>query len=158
MRRLYLPALFLLALAGLAWSQQFIAPPVQQSATRADAATVMCTITSSGAAAPAVNTQTTATCTPPAGQFVYITGISFDVCTNGTGTAVNQVNWTSTNLTGTPVDSFSIAATASICQHWSEPFALPLKSTVAGTAVTFVSPAAAANNSYVARVYAYYAP
>lgn len=158
MKKLALALAFLLGTCALAAAQSFIAPPVQQSATRADAATVMCTITSSGAAAPAVNTQTTATCTPPAGQFVYITGVSFDVCTNGTGTAVNQVNWTTTNLTGSPIYSFSLAATASICQHWSEPFAVPLKSTAAGTAVTFVSPAAAANNSYVARVYAYYAP
>lgn len=158
MRRFLLSVGFAACLVAPALAQNFVAPPVQQSATRADAATVMCTITSSGAAAPAVNTQTTATCTPPAGQYVYIVGVSFDVCTNGTGSAVNQVNWTTTNLTGSPVYSFSVAATASICQHWSEPMALPLKSTAAGTAVTFVSPAAAANNSYVARVYAYYAP
>jgi hypothetical protein len=36
--------------------------------------------------------------------------MSFDVCTNGTGSAANQVNWTTTNLTGSPVYSFSIAA------------------------------------------------
>lgn len=154
MRRLLLSVLALVALCNLALAQV----AVQPSGTKLDAATVMCTITSSGAAAPAVNTQTTSTCTPPAGQFVYITGISFDVCTNGTGTAANQVNWTTTNLTGSPVYSFSVAATASICQHWSEPLSTPMKSTAAGTAVTFVSPAAAANNSYVARVYAYYAP
>jgi len=160
MKRFALPLILglLLAAIGVAAAQNFIAPPVQQTATRADAAPVMCTITSSGAAAPAVNTQTTSTCTPPGSWFVYITGVSFDVCTNGTGSAVNQVNWTTTNLTGAPIYSFSIAATASICQHWSEPFAVPLKSTAAGTAVTFVSPAAATNNSYVARVYAYFAP
>lgn len=154
MRRALLSLAFLLGLTSLASAQI----SAQISPTRLDAGTVVCTITSSGAAAPAVNTQTTATCTPPAGQFVYITGISFDVCTNGTGTAVNQVSFTSTNLTGSPLWSFSIAATASICQHWQEPFVSPLKSTAAGTAVTVVSPAAAANNSYVARVYAYYAP
>lgn len=128
---------------------------VQPSATKLDAATAVCTF----AASPvAVNQQETVTCTPPGGQFVYITGISFDVCTNGTGSAANQVTWTTTNLTGAPVFSFSIAATASICQHWSEPLTTPLKSTAAGTAVTFVSPAAATNNSYHARVYAYFAP
>lgn len=127
----------------------------QPSGTKLDAATTVCPF----AASPvAVNQQETVTCTPPAGQFVYITGISFDVCTNGTGTAANQVTWTSTNLTGAPIWSFSIAATASICQHWSEPLTTPLKSTAAGTAVTLVSPAAAANNSYHARVYAYFAP
>lgn len=128
---------------------------VQPSAQKLDAATTVCPF----AASPvAVNQQETVTCTPPAGMFVYITGLSFDVCTNGTGTAANQVTFTSTNLTGSPVWSFSIAATASICQHWSEPLSTPLKSTAAGTAVTIVSPAAATNNSYHARVYAYYAP
>jgi hypothetical protein len=150
--------LALLCLAGPALAQTFIAPPIQQTATRADAATTVCPLTSSGAAAPAVNVQITATCTPPAGQYVYITGISFDVCTNATGTVVNQGSFTSTNLTGAPLWSFSIAATAEICQHWIDNPATPLKSTAPGTAVTIVSPAAAANNSYVQRVYAYYAP
>jgi hypothetical protein len=128
---------------------------VQSSATHIDAATQVCSF----AASPvAVNQQETVTCTPAAGQFVYITGLSFDVCTDGTGTAANQVTWTSTNLTGAPVWSFSIAATASICQHFSEPLSTPLKSTAAGTAVTLVSPAAATHNSYHARVYAYSAP
>ena len=157
MRRLGLSLVMSLALSGAALAQNFVAPPVQQSATKADASTVMCTISGSSAE-PVVNVQSTSTCTPPAGQYVYVTGISFDVCTDGTGTAANQVNWTTTNLTGSPIYSFSIAATASICQHWSEPLSTPLKSTAAGTAVTFVSPAAAAHNSYVARVYAYYAP
>jgi len=155
------PLLVLSCLAFMsaeALAQAQIAPPVQQASTRSDAATVVCPVTYSSGTAFAVNVQSTATCTPPAGQFVYITGISFDVCTNGTGTAANQVNFTSTNLTGSPLWTFSIAATASICQHWSEPLASPLKSTAAGTAVTIVSPAAATANSYYARVYAYYAP
>jgi hypothetical protein len=83
----------------------------------------------------AVNQQETVTCTP---------------CTDGTGTAANQVTWTSTNITGAPVWSFSIATTASICQRWQEPLSTPLKSTAAGTAVTLVSPAA-----YAMRVWAF---
>lgn len=152
MRLLKISALALaLAFPSLADAQV----QVQPSAQKLDAATTVCPF----AASPvAVNQQETVTCTPPAGQFVYITGISFDVCTNGTGTAANQVTFTSTNLTGSPVWSFSIAATASICQHWSEPLTTPLKSTAAGTAVTIVSPAAATNNSYHARVYAYFGP
>ena len=149
---------FLLAIGAIAMAQVFIAPPVQQSSTMANASTTVCPLTSSGAAAPAVNVQITATCTPPAGQYVYITGVSFDVCTNATGTVVNQGSFTSTNLTGAPLWSFSIAATAEICQHWGDDPVTPLKSTAAGTPVTIVSPAAATNNSYVQRVYAYYAP
>ena len=45
----------------------------------------------------AVNQQETVICTP---------------CTDGTGTVANQVTWTSTNITGAPVWSFSIATTA----------------------------------------------
>jgi hypothetical protein len=155
--RLLRPFLGLLALALLCLPAA-AQVTVQPSAQKLDAATTVCPITYSSGAVPAVNVTSTATCTPPGGMFVYITGISFDVCTNGTGTAANQVTFTSTNLTGSPVWSFSIAATASICQHWQEPLSTPLKSTAAGTAVTIVSPAAAANNSYVTRVYAYYAP
>jgi hypothetical protein len=125
---------------------------VQQSPTHIDAATGVCTVS----AALAVNQQETVTCTPPAGQFVYMTSIAFDVCTNGTGSAVNQVTWTTTNITGSPTFGFSVAATASICQHWSIPLPTPLKSTAAGTAVTFASPAGATNNSYHATVVAYY--
>jgi len=127
---------------------------VQQSPTHTDAATIVCGVS----AALAVNQQETVTCTPPGGQFVYITSISFDVCTNATGTAVNQGVWTTTNITGAPTFGFSIAAAAELCQHWSIPLPTPLKSTAAGTAVTFVSNAAAANNSYHATVVAYFAP
>lgn len=128
---------------------------VQQDATMLNAATAVCTFSPSTVA---VSQQETVTCTPPGGMFVYITSISFDVCTNGTGSAANQVTWTTTNITGAPVYSFSIAATASICQHWSIPLPVPLKSTAPGTAVTFVSPAGATNNSYHANVVVYYAP
>jgi hypothetical protein len=139
----------------LAWcSAAFAQVIVQPTASRSDGAFV-CAF----AASPvAVNQQETVTCTPPAGMFVYITGLSFDVCTDGTGTAANTVTWTSTNLTNAPVWSFSIAATASICQHFAEPLTTPLKSAAPGTAVTLVSPAAALHNSYHARVYAYFAP
>jgi len=154
MRRIALSLLALLAFGGIANAQVV----VTESPSRGDVATIVCPLTSSGAAPPAVNTQVTATCTPPSGQYVYIVGLSFDVCTNGTGSAVTNSDFTSTNLPGSPIWSFSIAATASICQHWSEPLSTPLRSLTAGTAVTVVSPVAAANNNYVPRVYAYYAP
>lgn len=150
MRRFLLSILALAALTVGASAQV----AVQQSPTHLDAATAICT----PSAALAVNQQETVTCTPPAGQFVYITSVAFDVCTNGTGSAANQVTWTTTNLTGAPTFGFSVAATASICQHWSIPLPTPLKSTAAGTAVTFVSPAAATNNSYHATVVVYYGP
>lgn len=147
--RKYLLALALLpALCGLALAQA----PVQQSPTHLDAATAVA-VTGTTA-----NTQYTLTITVPAGQYAYITALSFDVCTNGTGSAVNQVTYTSTNLSGSPVWPFSIAATASICQHWQDIIPGGLKSSIPGTNVTIVTPAAATNNSYTVRAYYYLAP
>lgn len=147
MRKLTLALLALLFTAGLASAQV----STQQSATHADAATAV------AVTGTAVNNQYTATITVPAGQYAYITAISFDVCTNGTGTAANQVTFTSTNLSGSPVWPFSVAATASICQHWVDTIPGGLKSAAPGTNVTIVTPAAAANNSYTVRAYYYIA-
>jgi hypothetical protein len=146
--RTYLSALALLALmlvGAPAYAQVGSGVPVQQTATKLDAATNFCT---QSANAGLVNNAVTATCTPGAGQFVYLTSISFDVCSNATGTVQNNVLWTTTNLTGAPQFTHSFAATANICQHWNVPFATPVKSTVAGTPVTIVSPTGATNNSY----------
>jgi len=155
MRRLALAFGFLLGLAGAAFAQS--APQVQQSGTHLDAATSVCAITSSGTAL-AVNTQTTCTITAPAGQYAYITGITFEVCTNGTGTAENQDVFTSTGISNTPSFEFSVAATASICQRWNEIFAVPLRTLTPGANATIVSPTAKTNNSFNIRAYYYNAP
>lgn len=148
MRKFLLGLLLLPLLSALAFGQAL----TQQAPTRLDVATAV------AVTGTAVNNQYTATITVPAGQYAYITAISFDVCTNGTGTAANQVTFTATNLSGSPVWPFSVAATASICQHWQDVIPGGLKSAAAGTNVTIVTPAAAANNSYTARVYYYLAP
>lgn len=148
MRKFLLSLALLPMLAGLAFGQA----SVQQAPTRLDAATAV------AVTGTAVNNQYTATITVPAGQYAYITAISFDVCTNGTGTAANQVTFTSTNLSGSPVWPFSVAATASICQHWQDTIPGGLKSSAPGTNVTVVTPAAATNNSYTVRLYYYLAP
>ena len=148
MRRLLASLLLLPLLCGLAFGQS----RTQQDPTRLDVATAV------AVTGTAVNNQYTATITVPAGQYAYITALSFDVCTNGTGTAANQVTFTSTNLTGSPVWPFSVAATASICQHWVDTIPGGLKSSIPGTNVTIVTPAAAANNSYTVRAYYYLAP
>lgn len=148
MRKFLTSLLMLPLLASLAFGQA----RTQQDATRLDVATAV------AVTGTAVNNQYTATITVPAGQYAYITAISFDVCTNGTGTAANQVTFTSTNLSGSPVWPFSIAATASICQHWQDVIPGGLKSAAAGTNVTIVTPAAATNNSYTVRIYYYLAP
>ncbi len=153
LRRLLLAFAFLPVFCGLAFAQV----PVQQSGTMLNAASQVCAITSSGTPL-AVNTTTTATCNAPSGQYVYLVGVTFEVCTDGTGTAQNQVTFTSTNISNTPSFEYSIAATASICQRWSEVFATPLKSAAPGTNVTLVSPSAALHNSYNIRAYYYNAP
>lgn len=149
MRRLLASLLMLPLFTTLVFAQA----SVQQSPTRLDAATAVAI-----GSGTAVNTQYTTTVTVPAGQYAYITAISFDVCTDGTGTAANQVTFTSTNLSGSPVWPFSIAATASICQHWEDVIPGGLKSAAPGTNVTIVTPSAATHNSYTARVYYYLAP
>jgi hypothetical protein len=127
---------------------------VQDSATMLNAATQSC----SYSAAFAVNQQSTTTCTPNAGQFFYITGIAFDVCTDGTGTATTPTTFTTTNLTGSPTFGTAVPASAEVCQHWTVGFVTPLKSSAAGTAVTVVSPSSATHNAYQATVFGYSAP
>lgn len=142
----------LLSVALFAQNQGFVVPGstlVQQSAIKQDAASFIFNTES------AVNTQTTTTITAGPNQYIYITYLHITVCTNGTGTAQNQVQFTTTNIPNTPAFQYSIAATASICQtvfsnqvNW--------KSTIPGTAVTIVPPSAAANNSYQVLVSGYY--
>ena len=150
MRRFLLGLLLVAALPLAAQAQV----SVTNSATHQDAATTSCAYS----AAFAVNQQETTTCTPVAGQFFYITGIAFDVCTDGTGSATTPTTFTTTNLTGSPTFGMAIAATAEICQHWQVPFSTPLKSTAAGTTVTVVSPAQATHHAYQASVFGYSAP
>jgi hypothetical protein len=146
---------FLLA-AALAFAPSIASAQVtiEQSPTYLDAGTLSC----SYSAAFAVNQQETTTCTPPAGQYVYITGIAFDVCTDGTGSATTPTTFTTTGITGSPTFGMAIAATAEICQHWQVPFSTPLRSAAAGTAVTVVSPSGVPHNAYQATVFAYFAP
>lgn len=125
--------------------------PVQQSAVHVDACNEVSTSTNFAT----TGQQLVATFAVNASQFAYICSISFEVCTNGTGTAQNQVTFTSTGINNTPSWSYSIAATASICQRWQEVFPLPLKGSAAGTNVVVTSPSAATNNSYGVRIYGY---
>lgn len=136
--------ILLLATALVAQNQGLLvtgATLVQQSAVHQDVATFMAQTNG------AVNTNATTTIPAQPGQYININFLQITVCTNGTGTAQNQVSFTSTNLPGTPSFVYSVAATASICQHV---FDGPVnwKALIPGTAVTFVPPAAATNNSY----------
>jgi hypothetical protein len=130
---------------------------VQQSGTHLDASTLACGYS----AAFAVAQQSTTTCTPQAGQFVYITTIAFDACNDATGTAVTPATFTSTNIPGLPTFGVAMvtqATYANPCWHWQVVFPSPVKSTAAGTAVTIVSPATAAHTAWQATVFGYSAP
>ena len=95
-RYLWALLLALLPAAALLHSQS-ASSPVQQAATMLNAATKVadCNV--------AINTVCTATATPAAGNYVYITGIDLAVCGNGTGTVQTNVTWTTTGLTGSPI-------------------------------------------------------
>ena len=161
MRRTLLTLGFLLSIVGAASAQ---APPVAQSATRSDAATGV------SSTAPAVNATVangTVTITPPAGQFVYFTGIYVAACSNGTASASSiQQNFTTTNLNGLTIQTsvLAYAATTAIansissCDRVSLPFATPVKSAASGGVVTIVPPAQNANFSYPIIATYYFAP
>lgn len=160
MRRIFLSLLALVALGGIAYSQVV----TTASPTRQDAATLV------SSTAPAVNaTQATGTVTitPPAGQYVYFTGIYVAACGNGTASASSiQQNFTTTNLSSLTIQTsiLAFAATTAIannissCDRVSIPFATPLRSGTAGTAVTIVPPAQNANFSYPIIATYYFAP
>lgn len=147
----------LLALAVPALAQN-AAPPVQQSAQRADAGM--------GAAVSGsfntINTQTTATVTPPAGQYAYITRIEMEACQDATASANVNLAFTSTGLgsgaSASPQWGISLPATADLCAYRDVNFATPLKSAIAGQNVTVVSPAAIAHTAYNSKIFYYFSP
>jgi hypothetical protein len=125
---------------------------VQQSSQMLNASTKVATSTPT-----TINNQTTATATPSGSNYVYITGIDLAACQDATGTtAVTNLTFTTTNITGAPVYQFSLAATANLCATpRTIQFATPLKSSTPGTAVTVVSPAANAHAVYTSNIYWY---
>lgn len=141
----------LLLVAGLAHAQV----AVQQNATRLDNSGI---IGLANTTSLTVNAQETITLTPPAGQFVYITGVYLWTCQNATGSAVTPTVWTSTNTPSTFFLPIAMASSASSCQQSvAVSFSTPVKSVTPGTAVTFVSPAAVTNASFSGFVTGYYA-
>lgn len=156
MRKLLLSALLLLGMVTVGHAQQSNVL-VTPTASTNQQAQVLC------AAEPAVNTATACTTPTPGGnQSVYVTAVYFDVCTNGTGSAQNNVTYTLTGAAGfasaTAITTYSMAATASICQHWgySNGGAVLFKS-LPGTAIVITPPSAATNNSTASSVFGYIA-
>lgn len=104
--------------------------------------------------------QDTVTVTPPAGQFVYVTMVAIQNYTDATGaTQVGTIS--STNLTGAPFwsQATTLNTTAGMQPMLVETYPTALKSTVPGTAVTFVPSATqSAHNIMCMRVAAFFGP
>lgn len=126
------------------------ATPVQQTATRSDAAT-NCGSSATSAA--------TITFTPPGNLSVYLTEIDFqNVAGSAAVTAAAPTTVTTTNLTGLPVWTMASGTTAGTnTQSFSAVYPLGLKSTTPGTAVTVVLPTFATNQTIRVNACVYYA-
>lgn len=103
----------------------------------------------------------TITITPPAGNYVYLTGFHATGMGNATA-ATSTTVWSSTNLTGSPAwltpTIASAAANPTGLIQVSEVYPTGLKSTVAGTAVTIVPQATSASAFLCAKAVGYFNP
>ena len=112
----------------------------------------------------AVNAQVTLTIpAPTAGLFNYVCTLGFNASQSATGAALNNQVTTSTNFNSFAL-KFSILAVATQANFdapslvWGTPATGCAKSTLAGTATTFVSPAAAAQTAFTFYATYYQAP
>lgn len=146
------------------YAQSALGTVTTQSGQKADAATFFAQ--SAGGRTTCSTTQDTVvnetiTITPPAGNFVYLTGLYLEGAANATG-ASSAVVWTSTNLTGSPAWLMSFTATAAANPSAqvlvNEQYPTALKSTVAGTAVTILPQTTAASAFQCAHAIGYFNP
>ncbi len=150
----------LLAAPSVVDAQSAAGVVVTQSGQKADSATFF--------AAPAATSCTTVaatvanltiTVTPPAGQYVYLTGVFIEVLSNATA-ASSATIWTSTNLTGNPVWLANVTASSASVPtfEWqvAEVYPTALRSTVAGTPVTILPTATSASTFQCAKVVGYF--
>lgn len=147
-------------MAGVAQAQ--VSTQVTQTATPANASTFL-QGQAGASACSTVNTTTangTVTITPPAGLYVYITGVYIDITADATGTT-SVATMSTTNLTGGPIWSLAtIVPTANSVGQFrqiAETYATPFKSRTPGTAVTFVPSAQIADTIVCVRVAGYFA-
>lgn len=103
----------------------------------------------------------TITITPPAGNYVYLTGLYIEGLANATG-ATSTTVWSSTNLTGSPAwltpTTASAAANPTGMINLAEIYPTGLKSTVAGTAVTILPQATTSSAFLCAKAVGYFNP
>lgn len=136
LKKLIPSVLLAAAIAATLYAQ---ATTVQQVPAHLDAATTVTTNVASG---------TTSTLTPNGGETVYIYQIDIENCAGTAVTPAAQTNITTTNLTGSPIWQLSSGSTTGVCaQIMSIAYPTGLKATTPGTAVTFVLPAFATNQT-----------
>ena len=141
-----------------------VALQTTQTATRLDASTFLQAPAGGSTACSTVATSTangTVTITPPAGLYVYVTGVYIDIASDATG-ATSTNTMSTTNLTGSPIWSLAtIIPTANSVGQFrqiAETFPTPMKATTPGTAVTFVPSGTNAHAIICTRVAGYFAP
>lgn len=123
--------------------------PVQQTASRSDAATIAGTSATSAA---------TITIAANGSQYFYLTGLDVMNCAGASAvTAAAVTTLTTTNLAGSPAWTIGSGVTAGLCTNQTVNFGTPLKSAVPGTATTFVLPTFATNQTVRVNVYGFYA-
>lgn len=110
----------------------------------------------------AVNNQVTLTIpAPAAGLFNYVCSLNYHASQDGTATAQTNAVTTSTNFNSFAI-KYSLTATATINYDtqfvWGTPSTGCVKSTLAATATTFVSPAAGANIAFTWQATYFQAP
>jgi hypothetical protein len=150
--------------AGLLVPQAGAQVQIQQTGTKADAATFFSQ--SAGGRTTCSTTQDTVanetiTITPPAGNYVYLTGVYIEVAANATA-ASSATLWTSTNLTGSPTWLANVTASSASVPSGeyviSEMYPTGLRSQVAGTAVTILPTATSASTFQCAHAVGYFSP
>lgn len=135
--------------------------PVQQDPSHLDAGVTLCSLATAVNASQAAGT---CTITPPPGQYVYITALLVGQCQDGTASISGiQLNFTSTNLAGLVLETSVLSAATiatnpgtNLCAYTSLPLNTPIKSVLAGTAVTLVPPAQTAHVSFPITAIGYY--
>lgn len=132
--------LFGLAAAAVIAQQAQPATVVQHVQTRLDSATRVDTN---------VTSASTTTLTPNAGESVYVEEVDVHSCAGGSAvTAAAPTTVTTTNLVGSPAFTVASGATAGVCtQTLVVQYPFLLKSQTPGTAVTFVMPTFATNQT-----------
>lgn len=157
----------LLGVASIVPKEAEAQTAVQQSAQKLDVATWFAQ-SLGGRTSCSTSQETVAnltiTITPPAGQYVYLTGFYVEGFGNATA-ATSTTVWSSTNLTGanngiapawlTPFVA-SAAANPTVYVNLQETYPTGMKSTVAGTAVTIVPQATSASAFLCAHAVGYF--